>query len=87
MTEINQILKSLLTDPTMAVDPDWVARLADRYPAFYFPTALLVKRDTAGIDKATLDSLLTYLVVQSPDRAAVADFTGIAGSDWSNFYP
>ncbi len=87
MNDINQILKSLLTDPAKAVDPDWVARLADRYPAFYFPTALLVKRNMAGIDKSRLDSLLTYLVVQSPDRAAVADFTGNSGADWSNFYP
>lgn len=87
MADINQILKSLLSDPGMPVDPKWIDEMAAAYPAFYFPTALFVKRSHTDLDKADLDTLLTSLAVQCPDRVAIADFTDTADAGWSDFYP
>lgn len=87
MTDINQILKRLLSDPSMPVDLKWVDEMAAEYPAFYFPAALAVRRNQASPASPAPDALLSYLAVQCPDRAAIADFTDTTGAEWSDFYP
>ncbi len=85
--DLQEILSTLLDDPAMRPDPEWVASMARSYPAFLIPAALMLRRCPDELDSETGAALRARVMLGCPDRTAMADLADIAGEDWKGIYP
>ena len=85
--ESDNILHHLLTHDHTEVDPSWVIEQAEKYPAFFFPAALLLKNNPGAVDEDTRLQLQQEIILSCPDRIALTDFVDPKHSGWDRFYP
>ncbi|MDE6692033.1 MAG: hypothetical protein K2K05_01470, partial [Muribaculaceae bacterium] len=87
MTENSKILNQLLRNPETHIDRQWVMGLLQNHPCFYLPAALLLKRSSDNLDKATLQRLQCVVMMNCADRTSMIDFVDPYNSGWDTFYP
>ncbi len=86
-SESDEILQHLLTHPEAEVDPAWAKEQTEKYPAFFMPAALLLKRNPAKVDADTTQRLRKSITISCPDRVALTDFIDPGHAGWDKFYP
>lgn len=87
MTETSKILNQLLLNPDTRIDRQWVMGLLQNHPCFYLPAALLLKRNSDNLDKATVQRLQCVVMMNCADRTSIIDFVDPYKSGWDTFYP
>ena len=83
---LQENISSLINDPQMEVNPEWVDKIREKYPYFLLPAALMMKRnsDLTDADKA---KYIPHLALNAADRDALAIIIDDKEGVLSQFYP
>lgn len=76
-----------MTGDAAATDVDRLRRLADEYPAFALPAALLLKNHRQELTDKEAERLSLHLAVTSGDRKAIYDIVSPLADDFRSIYP
>ena len=83
---LQETISSLLDNPQMNVDADWVKETLELYPYFTFPASLLLKRNV-DVENALKDEITHRIALNASDRDALAMLIDANKEHWAHFYP
>ena len=83
---LQENISSIINDPLMEINPEWVDEIREKYPYFLLPAALMMKRnsDLTDADKA---KYIPHLALNAVDRDALAILIDDKEGYLAQFYP
>lgn len=77
---------SLIDNPTVVPQKEWVDEMSERYPYFVMPVSMLLKRSSELTDEER-NTLKAQIALSSGDKEAIAQLMDKEAEKWVGFYP
>ena len=83
---LQENILSVLNDPEIEINPEWVDEMSEKYPYFILPAALMLKRNS-DLTEELKEKHIPRLALNASDREALALLIDDKDGYLAQFYP